>query len=210
MDAAPKKPARGRPRLTDAPPGQTRERLLQAAAEVFAEDGYEGASVSKIARRVGITSGAVYAHFSGKADVLLHLIEREEAGALKQMNDWDDGGELSLSVFADMVTDHGAPEKYSLRRLAVEIQAAAGRDAEVAEKLAGFTSESHDYLVQQLEQCKAQGLVPQSLDSNQTVNVLFILIMGMAHLDTIDPELVGDESLLTFLNRSIITLLKSG
>ena len=48
----------------------TRSRLLDAAVEVFAEDGYEGARVQEIARRAGLTTGAIYAQFRNKAELL--------------------------------------------------------------------------------------------------------------------------------------------
>ncbi|WP_217238353.1 ScbR family autoregulator-binding transcription factor [Streptomyces sp. AC555_RSS877] len=48
---------------------QTRESLLQAAAEVFDELGYAGASVSRILKRAGLTAGALYFHFESKEDL---------------------------------------------------------------------------------------------------------------------------------------------
>src|SRR3954466_3218553 len=52
----------------------TRDRLLQAAAEVFAERGYEGAAVSDIARRAGFTTGALHGRFRDKAELLLGVV----------------------------------------------------------------------------------------------------------------------------------------
>ena len=55
--------------------GDVRARLIEAAADVFAEKGYEGAGVQEIARRAGLTTGAIYSRFSGKADLLAATIE---------------------------------------------------------------------------------------------------------------------------------------
>jgi AcrR family transcriptional regulator len=44
----------------------TPARIAAAAIEVFAEKGYDGASVRDIARRAGLTEGAMYRHFDGK------------------------------------------------------------------------------------------------------------------------------------------------
>jgi len=52
---------------------RTRTDLLAAAARVFAEQGYEGASVGDIAKAAGYTKGAVYAHFSSKQEMLMAL-----------------------------------------------------------------------------------------------------------------------------------------
>lgn len=54
---------------------ETRERLLAAAAELFAERGIEGSSVDAIAERAERTSGAVYDHFGGKPGLLFALLE---------------------------------------------------------------------------------------------------------------------------------------
>jgi TetR/AcrR family acrAB operon transcriptional repressor/TetR/AcrR family transcriptional repressor of mexAB-oprM operon len=48
----------------------TRESLLDAAEQVFLEKGYAKSSLEEIARRAGVTRGAVYWHFSNKADLL--------------------------------------------------------------------------------------------------------------------------------------------
>lgn len=54
---------------------ETRERLLTAAAELFAERGIEGSSVDAIAERAERTSGALYDHFGGKPGLLFALLE---------------------------------------------------------------------------------------------------------------------------------------
>ena len=55
--------------------GETRARLLAAAAAVFAERGVEAASVDAIAEAAGRTSGAIYGHFGSKEGLLLELLE---------------------------------------------------------------------------------------------------------------------------------------
>ena len=54
---------------------ETRDRLLAAAAELFAERGIEGSSVDAIAERAERTSGALYDHFGGKPGLLFALLE---------------------------------------------------------------------------------------------------------------------------------------
>ncbi|MEU7169593.1 ScbR family autoregulator-binding transcription factor [Streptomyces morookaense] len=54
----------GRPKQERAV--QTREAILRAAAEVFDEYGYAGASINRILERAGATAGAMYFHFKSK------------------------------------------------------------------------------------------------------------------------------------------------
>lgn len=52
---------------------RTRAELLAAARRVFAERGYEGASVGDVAAAAGYTKGAVYANFGSKEELFLEL-----------------------------------------------------------------------------------------------------------------------------------------
>jgi AcrR family transcriptional regulator len=56
---------------------ETRTRLLDAAIEVFAEEGLQGASVEAVCARAGFTRGAFYSNFSSKEQLFLALLERE-------------------------------------------------------------------------------------------------------------------------------------
>jgi len=53
-----------------------REVIAAAAAELFAERGYRGASIEEIARRSGITPPVLYEHFRSKSDLYRVLLER--------------------------------------------------------------------------------------------------------------------------------------
>jgi AcrR family transcriptional regulator len=57
-------------------PGRASSRaaLLAAALDEFSEKGYEAATVAGIAERAGVTTGALYAHFSSKLDLLVECI----------------------------------------------------------------------------------------------------------------------------------------
>jgi AcrR family transcriptional regulator len=50
--------------------------VIEAAVEVFVEQGYEGASMEAIARRAGLTKGGLYHHFRSKDELLLAANER--------------------------------------------------------------------------------------------------------------------------------------
>jgi AcrR family transcriptional regulator len=56
----------------------TRRRILDAARELYAEYGWAGTPLDDVARAAGVTKGAVYHHFSGKAALLRALYEDQE------------------------------------------------------------------------------------------------------------------------------------
>jgi AcrR family transcriptional regulator len=54
---------------------RTKARLIEAAAKVIGEKGYDRASLEEIAMRAGMTRGAVYGNFKNKEELFLALIE---------------------------------------------------------------------------------------------------------------------------------------
>ena len=52
---------------------KTRQAILDAALDVFYAKGYSAATLNDVAKKAGVTRGAVYWHFKDKADLLLVL-----------------------------------------------------------------------------------------------------------------------------------------
>jgi AcrR family transcriptional regulator len=63
-----------------------RAQLLSVAREVFAEDGYPGAAMEKIAQRAGVTKPVLYQHFEGKKELYLALLDSDMARLLAQVS----------------------------------------------------------------------------------------------------------------------------
>jgi AcrR family transcriptional regulator len=55
---------------------ERREVIERVATEVFAERGYQGASIDEIARRAGVSAPVIYDHFASKRDLHARLLER--------------------------------------------------------------------------------------------------------------------------------------
>ena len=72
-----------------------RELIVVAATELFAERGYQGASIEEIARRSGVTPPVVYDHFASKRDLYRELLERHFAGLQEVWQQNFAGGEPS-------------------------------------------------------------------------------------------------------------------
>jgi AcrR family transcriptional regulator len=197
----------GRPRREERPPGRTRAQLLEAAAEVFSEQGYAGASIHAVADRAGVTSGALYRHFESKADLLLRVVEQAVHG-LPLLEKLAAGGETTPRFFAKLVSAYADPRVRRLRRLAIEIHAASSRDEDAADLLLQFNRRVHAALRERLERCIESGALPRTLDSARTASLLLVIVMGLAHLETLEPDLVGDPDWLRFLERSVERFLR--
>lgn len=64
---------------------ERQEALLAAAAEEFAERGYEGASLNRIVERAGSSKGSIYYYFENKADLLSTVVERAMARVMSDV-----------------------------------------------------------------------------------------------------------------------------
>src|ERR1043165_6248358 len=77
-----------------------REEILDAAAEVFAEKGYHGASTEDIARRAGISQPYVFRLFGTKKELYLAVVARCFRETLERFQRWAEGkrGEEALQA----------------------------------------------------------------------------------------------------------------
>lgn len=64
----------------------TRARLLTAASEVFAESGFDGASVEAICERAGFTRGAFYSNFASKEELFFELMRQVSDAKLERVS----------------------------------------------------------------------------------------------------------------------------
>src|SRR6266851_4636293 len=107
----------------------TRERILKSAGRLLAEQGFDNVSIRMIAKASRITPGAVYKHFSSKADLLFEAMERlvQSTPMMAQgAKDGDDGTLLPLVAAA-----YTEPDLKLLRQLSIEIHYASTRDKKV-------------------------------------------------------------------------------
>jgi AcrR family transcriptional regulator len=118
---------------------QTREALIDAAAQVFADRGFSGASLDEIAQTAGFTRGAIYKNFADKEDLFFAVFDRWNERAtesFRQMlapdesfteDDFDAIGRRWVEMIA------GDADIYALD---LEMRLFALRDAEFRKKLA--------------------------------------------------------------------------
>jgi AcrR family transcriptional regulator len=67
--------------------GERRTQLVEIGRTVFAERGYDAASVEEIAERAGISKPIVYEHFGGKEGLYAVVVDREMEGVIAKITD---------------------------------------------------------------------------------------------------------------------------
>ena len=138
---------------------ETTRRLLEAAAAEFVEHGYDSAVVSNIARRAGVTTGAVYARWAHKSDVMVAALDHIFEQILPNRRIEDFGiGALPAS---DILVVWGANLLRSDATVDVLVQVfGSGRNnAAVQARLQQFLNEQADQLSSLVERAKDEGLV---------------------------------------------------
>jgi AcrR family transcriptional regulator len=156
-------------------PAETRAKLLDAAADVFAEQGYDGARVSEIARRAGLSTGAIYAHYPTKAALLAEAVRThtpDELSALLASGDADDMLAALRVAGRELGTDDG------IASLVLEAVVAGRRDGEVARLLARGFAERERLIALALRRMRAAGLVDATLAPEAVARVCSMLAIG--------------------------------
>lgn len=65
----------------------TKEKIFDAAIELFSQRGYNGTSIRDLAKSVGIKESSIYSHFINKEDILNHILDYHHDGMLSKRVD---------------------------------------------------------------------------------------------------------------------------
>jgi len=182
---------------------QTRERLLRAAADVFAERGYDGTRVADIAAAAGVSNGALYAHFASKADLLvaaLHTHGRRQLADMFAAEPSRPVTELLLLIGQGLLRPRDARQA-----LIIEALAAARRDQAVAGPMRDYMGERADWLAGLIELGQSDGEFDSALSAGALAHFCLLLSMGSA-LVTPDLHAVDDAGWAALLARIVSAL----
>lgn len=84
---------------------RTREKVLDAAAEEFAAQGYAKATLNDVARRTGMTKGALYGHFPSKEILAATLLAQSRVAWEEMRHARDRPGTAARAVLEELVLE---------------------------------------------------------------------------------------------------------
>lgn len=90
-------------KVSRAEAAQNRERIIEVAAKLFRERGFDGIGVADLMKSAGLTHGGFYGHFASKEDLMAQACERALEGsldAMRRMAERDGGNALSVIASA--------------------------------------------------------------------------------------------------------------
>lgn len=190
-------------RIAGVTPAETRERLLRAAADVFAERGYDGTRVVDIAAAAGVSNGALYAHFASKAELLVAALRRHGRRVLADLLAADPGRPVT-----DLLLQVGRslPRPCDARGyLVVEALIAARRDSAVAGPMRDYMGERAGWLGGLVRTGQADGDLDPELSPDALAHFCLLLAMGSSLL-TADLHPVDDGEWAALLERLVSAL----
>ncbi len=190
---------------------QTRARLLEAAAQVYARRGFAGATLEEVASEAGFTKGAVYAHFGSKENLLLALVEEHLAGQVAEQLELFDRDRVTWErplAGSDRWMDRlqQSPDRF---RLFVELWTHAQRDEPLRLRLAEALGELRATFTRfSVDSAADAGVEAPPEVAEQFANVMLGLGVGFAMLKLADPQALSPALLgvvLSVLIRSMET-----
>ena len=176
--------------------------MLDAAAEVFAERGFEGARVAHIAKAAGLSVGAIYNHYGSKAELLAAVVEQHSD---RELVDLLAGSDTSAAGVTDLIELLGAgliADRPSASLLA-EVILAARRDPALAAGLAEQVTRREDFIADLVRFGQASGDLVDDVDPDVVARFCLMLALGSLLVRTIDVPPTDTDSWRTFIARLV-------
>jgi AcrR family transcriptional regulator len=194
-------------RIAGVTAADTRDRLLRAAADVFAARGYDGTRVADIATAAGVSKGAMYAHYPSKADLLVDALRTHGPRLLADAFAADPARSITELL---LVIGLWLPRRRDAAGyLNVEALVAARRDEDVARPMRAYIGERANWLGDLMRTAQAGGELDSMLSPNALAHFCLLLAMGSA-LVTPDLHAVDEDEWGALLGRIVTAFAMTG
>jgi AcrR family transcriptional regulator len=168
--------------------GDTRERILDIAMDLFIEQGYDKTSLRQIADRLGFTQAAIYYHFAAKEDILvaLHLRLHELARPAFEQLEEQAGPSGWAVVLRGLVDTTLANRKlfvlHERNQTALSALHIKGHDGD------------HEEMEQQFRRILANGAIParDRVRLSCALGALLTSLMSLSDLEDLGPATYGN------------------
>ncbi len=155
---------------------ETRSRLLDAAAVVFARLGYEKASITDITSEAELSSGSIYAHFGSKAELFVATLREHSAREIEHLL----GGNGTIDIAAVMTTRGATLDRRSASEgsLLVEAIVAAKHDPRVAELLVATFGQRERRFTELLSAAQQSGGIDDTVAPEAAARLVLVIALG--------------------------------
>jgi AcrR family transcriptional regulator len=188
---------------------KTREALVEAAHELFAEQGLDGPSLDAICERAGYTRGAFYVHFHDREELLVAVMERVGEDFLSRL--FAEVPSSSIAEVADRFVAAIAAGAYPLMPSPAMATAqipphqlieACARSPVVRERYRSLVEASIEHVAALVAFDQGSGVVRPDLDPRSVASVLLALVLGAQTMNEL-----GIQADPAALARTVVAML---
>jgi AcrR family transcriptional regulator len=181
----------------------TRQHLLEAAAIVFARNGFHGSTLDEVAATAGFTKGAVYSNFKSKDDLFLALlherIERQFAITIEVLEHGSHEMAEQLPRMRELIRSGTFLWDDSWHTLYLEFVLYAKRNPEAEEKLAASMRREREFVQAMVEREYAAVGATTRYPPRDLAMISLAIFSGLGMARLIDPTAVDEQALDTTL-----------
>jgi len=181
----------------------TRRHLLEAAAVVFARDGFHRATLDAVAAAAGFTKGAVYSNWRSKDDLFVALlddrIERQHAVIREVLGDDPVHDDDNLARVAQVLRSGVMSWDDTWSALYLEFVVYARRNAEARAKLAAALHRSHALSADLISRARSRLAGDPKYTSDELAFISMALFEGLGMARFVDPDAPHERMLATAL-----------
>jgi len=174
---------------------RTRALLVEAAAGVFAERGFYGASVEDITERAGFSRGAFYSNFDSKDDLFLALLDDRIESEVRAMREAIES-DPSPQAFFQFLGRRGGRRTHDTAQwalLSAEFWVHALRNRHLAPKLAARQRAGRAALARVIESMCAQIGITLTTTAEDLASVMLAVDDGLVLQESLDPDAVPHD-----------------
>jgi len=204
---AARQPQDGRARRLTPKGEATRARLIQIATDVFAEEGYAAVSMRDIASRSGLSSGAIYGSFRGKAELLAEAVDLTIASDVETLP--IGVSDLTLPEIDAYQYEH-VPQRDRARVLLLEAAVAARSDPDVRHRVRDTLQPHLDMATEAHEEWRDRAGVDAALDMRALVTLIWSADLGLGVLAALGIDIPDAAAWAELLRRLLHSLEAPG
>lgn len=157
------------------PADEIRDGLLDAAAKVFAERGYDGTKIQEVVRAAGLSTGAVYGRFTSKDELLREAVITRSVPHAVNLPD-------GISRVADLIerlATRTSPELRENEALLLEAYVSARRHPEIADAIGEANRHWRDAARPLVKAAREDGSLAEGVDEQSVLFLVRVLRLGL-------------------------------
>jgi AcrR family transcriptional regulator len=167
------------PRLRPSTRDARRQQILGAAQRCFTRNGFQATSMQDIFAEAGLSSGAVYSHFTGKDEIITAIAEEVISKITSSVEAALPGGE-PLALGEALERFFATLRQLDIAPIAVTVWGEAIRNPALSQRLSGLYHGLADHFAELVRICQAHGTIDPGVPAEHTALVLTAL--GPAYL----------------------------